>query len=126
MMFFRIPLQTYALLAFLTVSTMGLSNTSLGYLNYPTQVSQLSSSMHENTQLSTNCEGQSFCASPKFMPIAVELFLISTLITCHDAGNQSAWENPIVVDERANIQVIYVEQLTCTNLIEPIFHQPQR
>ncbi|CAB4021628.1 Adenosine 3 -phospho 5 -phosphosulfate transporter 2, partial [Paramuricea clavata] len=34
----RIPLQTYALLAFLTVSTMGLSNTSLGYLNYPMQV----------------------------------------------------------------------------------------
>ncbi|XP_046850137.1 adenosine 3'-phospho 5'-phosphosulfate transporter 2-like [Xenia sp. Carnegie-2017] len=34
----KIPLQTYILLAFLTVSTMGLSNTSLGYLNYPTQV----------------------------------------------------------------------------------------
>ena len=30
--------MTYALLAFLTVGTMGLSNTSLGYLNYPTQV----------------------------------------------------------------------------------------
>jgi adenosine 3'-phospho 5'-phosphosulfate transporter B3 len=28
----------YLLLAFLTVSTMGLSNTSVGYLNYPTQV----------------------------------------------------------------------------------------
>lgn len=26
------------LIAFLTVGTMGLSNTSLGYLNYPTQV----------------------------------------------------------------------------------------
>eukprot|EP00794_Sanderia_malayensis_P004652 gene4652-5260_t len=34
----RIPLKTYTLLAFLTVATMGLSNTSLGYLNYPTQV----------------------------------------------------------------------------------------
>ncbi|XP_031574537.1 adenosine 3'-phospho 5'-phosphosulfate transporter 2-like [Actinia tenebrosa] len=34
----KIPLKTYAGLAFLTVSTMGLSNTSLGYLNYPTQV----------------------------------------------------------------------------------------
>ncbi|XP_065843398.1 adenosine 3'-phospho 5'-phosphosulfate transporter 2-like isoform X2 [Oscarella lobularis] len=34
----RIPLRTYTLLAFLTVSTMGLSNASLGYLNYPTQV----------------------------------------------------------------------------------------
>lgn len=34
----RIPFQTYLLLAFLTVATMGLSNTSLGYLNYPTQV----------------------------------------------------------------------------------------
>ncbi|XP_065062525.1 adenosine 3'-phospho 5'-phosphosulfate transporter 2-like isoform X1 [Rhopilema esculentum] len=34
----RIPLKTYALLAFLTVATMGLSNTSVGYLNYPTQV----------------------------------------------------------------------------------------
>jgi len=33
-----VPIQTYALLAFLTVATMGLSNTSLGYLNYPTQV----------------------------------------------------------------------------------------
>ena len=34
----RIPFRVYILLAFLTVSTMGLSNTSLGYLNYPTQV----------------------------------------------------------------------------------------
>ena len=37
---FRIPLKTYALLAFLTVATMGLSNTSVGYLNYPTQVNE--------------------------------------------------------------------------------------
>ena len=34
----RIPLKTYLLLAALTVGTMGLSNSSLGYLNYPTQV----------------------------------------------------------------------------------------
>lgn len=34
----KIPLSTYAFLAFLTVATMGCSNTSLGYLNYPTQV----------------------------------------------------------------------------------------
>ncbi|XP_059828415.1 adenosine 3'-phospho 5'-phosphosulfate transporter 2 [Hypanus sabinus] len=34
----RIPWKTYMLIAFLTVATMGLSNTSLGYLNYPTQV----------------------------------------------------------------------------------------
>lgn len=34
----RIPLRTYALLAFLTLGTMGLSNASLSYLNYPTQV----------------------------------------------------------------------------------------
>ncbi|KAK3601980.1 hypothetical protein CHS0354_025491 [Potamilus streckersoni] len=34
----RIPLRMYALLSFLTVATMGLSNTSVGYLNYPTQV----------------------------------------------------------------------------------------
>ncbi|XP_070556041.1 adenosine 3'-phospho 5'-phosphosulfate transporter 2-like [Ptychodera flava] len=34
----KIPLKTYGFLAFLTVSTMGLSNTSVGYLNYPTQV----------------------------------------------------------------------------------------
>nr|XP_033790601.1 adenosine 3'-phospho 5'-phosphosulfate transporter 2 [Geotrypetes seraphini]XP_033790602.1 adenosine 3'-phospho 5'-phosphosulfate transporter 2 [Geotrypetes seraphini]XP_033790603.1 adenosine 3'-phospho 5'-phosphosulfate transporter 2 [Geotrypetes seraphini] len=34
----RIPAKTYMLIAFLTVGTMGLSNTSLGYLNYPTQV----------------------------------------------------------------------------------------
>lgn len=34
----KIPLKTYSLLAFLTVATMGLSNTSLKYLNYPTQV----------------------------------------------------------------------------------------
>ena len=36
--FFRVPLTTYFLLAILTIATMGLSNTSLGYLNYPTQV----------------------------------------------------------------------------------------
>lgn len=36
--FFRVPLKMYFLIAFLTVSTMGLSNASLGYLNYPTQV----------------------------------------------------------------------------------------
>ena len=34
----RIPLKSYLLLAGLTVSTMGLSNASLGHLNYPTQV----------------------------------------------------------------------------------------
>lgn len=34
----KIPLKTYTLLAFLTLGTMGLSNSSLGYLNYPTQV----------------------------------------------------------------------------------------
>lgn len=34
----RIPLSSYIIIAFLTVSTMGLSNTSVGYLNYPTQV----------------------------------------------------------------------------------------
>ncbi|XP_074641762.1 adenosine 3'-phospho 5'-phosphosulfate transporter 2-like isoform X2 [Tubulanus polymorphus] len=34
----KIPLKTYSLIAFLTVATMGLSNTSVGYLNYPTQV----------------------------------------------------------------------------------------
>lgn len=33
-----IPMRTYLLLAFLTLGTMGLSNSSLGYLNYPTQV----------------------------------------------------------------------------------------
>ena len=37
-MFSRIPMKTYSLIAFLTVATMGLSNSSLGYLNYPTQV----------------------------------------------------------------------------------------
>lgn len=31
-------MTTYLLIGFLTVATMGLSNTSLGYLNYPTQV----------------------------------------------------------------------------------------
>uniref|UniRef100_A0A2C9LTE5 Adenosine 3'-phospho 5'-phosphosulfate transporter 2 n=1 Tax=Biomphalaria glabrata TaxID=6526 RepID=A0A2C9LTE5_BIOGL len=34
----KIPIRMYLLLAFLTVATMGLSNTSVGYLNYPTQV----------------------------------------------------------------------------------------
>ncbi|KAI6205311.1 hypothetical protein M3Y94_00777800 [Aphelenchoides besseyi] len=34
----RIPMKTYALLAFYTVATMGFSNASVGYLNYPTQV----------------------------------------------------------------------------------------
>lgn len=33
-----IPMKTYLLLALLTLGTMGLSNSSLGYLNYPTQV----------------------------------------------------------------------------------------
>nr|XP_018916010.1 PREDICTED: adenosine 3'-phospho 5'-phosphosulfate transporter 2 isoform X2 [Bemisia tabaci] len=34
----RVPFSVYALLAFLTLGTMGFSNSSLGYLNYPTQV----------------------------------------------------------------------------------------
>eukprot|EP00117_Sycon_ciliatum_P024666 scpid57594/ scgid2484/ Adenosine 3&apos; PAPS transporter 2; Solute carrier family 35 member B3 len=34
----KIPIETYLFLAFLTLGTMGLSNLSLGYLNYPTQV----------------------------------------------------------------------------------------
>uniref|UniRef100_B4N4X0 Adenosine 3'-phospho 5'-phosphosulfate transporter 2 n=2 Tax=Drosophila willistoni TaxID=7260 RepID=B4N4X0_DROWI len=33
-----IPIRTYLVLAALTLGTMGLSNSSLGYLNYPTQV----------------------------------------------------------------------------------------
>lgn len=36
--FSKVPFKSYMLLAFLTIGTMGLSNTSLGYLNYPTQV----------------------------------------------------------------------------------------
>jgi len=34
----RIPFKIYLQIAFYTVATMGLSNASLGYLNYPTQV----------------------------------------------------------------------------------------
>ena len=34
----RIPLKTYIALALATLTTMGFSNSSLGYLNYPTQV----------------------------------------------------------------------------------------
>ncbi|CAJ0598965.1 unnamed protein product [Cylicocyclus nassatus] len=34
----KIPIRVYFLLAFFTVLTMGLSNASVGYLNYPTQV----------------------------------------------------------------------------------------
>nr|CAB3266235.1 adenosine 3'-phospho 5'-phosphosulfate transporter 2-like [Phallusia mammillata] len=34
----KAPYGSYVLLAFLTIGTMGFSNTSLGYLNYPTQV----------------------------------------------------------------------------------------
>ncbi|CAJ0942042.1 unnamed protein product, partial [Mesorhabditis belari] len=34
----RMPLKIYTLIAFLTMATMGLSNASVGYLNYPTQV----------------------------------------------------------------------------------------
>lgn len=36
----KIPIRNYLLLAFLTLGTMGLSNSSLGYLNYPTQVDE--------------------------------------------------------------------------------------
>ncbi|XP_071551605.1 adenosine 3'-phospho 5'-phosphosulfate transporter 2 isoform X2 [Panulirus ornatus] len=34
----KIPLKTYMIIAMLTVGTMGFSNSSVGYLNYPTQV----------------------------------------------------------------------------------------
>nr|XP_053635263.1 adenosine 3'-phospho 5'-phosphosulfate transporter 2-like [Cherax quadricarinatus]XP_053635264.1 adenosine 3'-phospho 5'-phosphosulfate transporter 2-like [Cherax quadricarinatus] len=34
----KIPLKTYVIIAILTVGTMGFSNSSVGYLNYPTQV----------------------------------------------------------------------------------------
>ncbi|KAK7025594.1 hypothetical protein SK128_025353, partial [Halocaridina rubra] len=34
----KIPLKTYLTIALLTVGTMGFSNSSVGYLNYPTQV----------------------------------------------------------------------------------------
>merc|ERR1711902_264297 len=34
----KVPLRTYTFLAITTVATMGFSNASLGYLNYPTQV----------------------------------------------------------------------------------------
>jgi hypothetical protein len=39
----RVPLRTYAFLALTTVATMGFSNASLGYLNYPTQVADAAS-----------------------------------------------------------------------------------
>jgi hypothetical protein len=39
----RVPLRTYAFLALTTVATMGFSNASLGYLNYPTQVAHAAS-----------------------------------------------------------------------------------
>ena len=32
----RVPISTYLLLALLTLGTMGFSNSSLGYLKYPT------------------------------------------------------------------------------------------
>merc|ERR1712131_169528 len=34
----RIPMKTYVLIAFITVTTMGCANKSLSYMNYPTQV----------------------------------------------------------------------------------------
>lgn len=34
----KIPMKTYLVLAALTLGTMGFSNSSLGYLNYPTEV----------------------------------------------------------------------------------------
>eukprot|EP00080_Pristionchus_pacificus_P017906 PDM77926.1 pst-2 [Pristionchus pacificus] len=34
----KLPMRIYVILAFFTVATMGLSNASIGYLNYPTQV----------------------------------------------------------------------------------------
>jgi len=34
----KVPWKIYIMIAFLTVCTMGISNTSVGYLNYPTQV----------------------------------------------------------------------------------------
>ena len=37
----KVPLRTYTLLALTTVATMGFSNASLGYLNYPTQVLEI-------------------------------------------------------------------------------------
>ena len=39
MILYRIPLPTYVVLSILTVITMGFTNLSLEYLNYPTQVS---------------------------------------------------------------------------------------
>lgn len=33
----KAPLRTYSILAFLSVATIGLSNSSMGYLNFPTQ-----------------------------------------------------------------------------------------
>lgn len=41
-----IPMKTYCLLAFLTLGTMGLSNSSLSYLNYPTQVTRQHNIFH--------------------------------------------------------------------------------
>ena len=34
----KVPMKTYLILALATLTTMGFSNASLGYLNYPTQV----------------------------------------------------------------------------------------
>ncbi|GMT37611.1 hypothetical protein PFISCL1PPCAC_28908, partial [Pristionchus fissidentatus] len=34
----KLPMRIYVILAFFTVATMGLSNASIGFLNYPTQV----------------------------------------------------------------------------------------
>jgi hypothetical protein len=46
----RVPLRTYAFLALTTVATMGFSNASLGYLNYPTQVADAASYKESSVQ----------------------------------------------------------------------------
>ena len=46
----RIPTTTYVVISFLTVATMALSNSSLEYLNFPTQVGPLTLNHLQNNR----------------------------------------------------------------------------
>jgi hypothetical protein len=64
----RVPLRTYAFLALTTVATMGFSNASLGYLNYPTQVAD-AASYKETCVINPDPHGFAFIRCPGSGPV---------------------------------------------------------
>uniref|UniRef100_H2SPN2 Adenosine 3'-phospho 5'-phosphosulfate transporter 2 n=1 Tax=Takifugu rubripes TaxID=31033 RepID=H2SPN2_TAKRU len=96
----RIPGKTYMIIAFLTVGTMGLSNTSLGYLNYPTQV------IFKCCKLIPVMIGGIFIQAVCFADLALICVLLISLALCADAAIGNVQEKAMKLHNGSNSEMV--------------------